>query len=221
MSNTLRMVIVLGSVCIVSALSLSLLYVKTQPRIEQNKIIKERKIKQAIIPLADKFITKSLDKDFYIEECYNENNELVGLIIPSSCQGYAGEIEYLVAINTYVPITITSVKILSHKETPGLGANVTKEKFLSQFVGKTVSQLVLKKESPEGKIDGITGATITSRAITDSLRKLLNDERLIGFINKLELASISTVGVKSKIKPITDQSQRLDLHTSTTTFVQE
>lgn len=214
MNTTLKMVLVLTSVCIISAVSLSFLYVKTQARIEQNKIMKEIKIKQELIPQAEKFVTKTLSKNFYIEECYNKTNELVGLIITSSCQGYAGEIEYLVAVNTYTPIEIISLKILSHKETPGLGANVSKEKFLSQFTGKTVNQLRLRKETPEGKIDSITGATITSRAITNSLRNVLSDEKLAEYVSKL---NVSTV-IKAKMKPAVEHQNLLK---GTTTFIQE
>ncbi|MCS7151922.1 MAG: RnfABCDGE type electron transport complex subunit G [Endomicrobia bacterium] len=190
MNNTLRMVLVLVLVCIVSALSLSFLYVKTQPRIEENKILKEVKIKQELIPEAEKFVIKSLGDNLSVEQCYDKNAKLLGLIVNSYCQGYAGKIEYLVAVTTYTPISIKSVKILSHKETPGLGANVTKQKFLMQFVGKTGDKLWLKKEKTNGEIDSITGATITSRAITNSLREMLKNNKLEEFIEKLENKSV-------------------------------
>lgn len=184
--KTFRLVLVLFVVCCFSAVSLSFLYVKTQPKIESNKIAKELKLKRLVVPTAENFVMKSLN-GIEIEECFDTNKNVVGILVKNSCKGYAGNIEYLVGIKIEIPPKILNIKILSHKETPGLGANVTKEKFLSQFVDKTPQEILLKKDDVNGKIDSITGATITSRAITDSLNKLLSDERLQTYIKDLVL----------------------------------
>ncbi|MEO0085277.1 MAG: FMN-binding protein, partial [candidate division WOR-3 bacterium] len=55
--------------------------------------------------------------------------------------------------------------------TPGLGLKATDESFLSQFVGKTAAETRLTREG--GTIDAITGATITSRAVTDGIREAM------------------------------------------------
>ncbi len=183
MNNILKMVLVLLFVCLFSAMSLSFLYIKTQPKIEQNKILKEVKLKKQILPLAEKFVSKQLSK-MSVEKCYDKKDNLVGFLLKSSCYGYAGEIEYIVSVSSTLPLQIVGIKIVSHKETPGLGANVAKEKFLSQFINKTSSEIVLKKDDPNGKIDAITGATITSAAITRSLKTLLENEELQSFVKE-------------------------------------
>lgn len=179
--STFVMVLSLFVVCALSALGLSYLYVNTKPRIEQNKLLKENSLKKHLLEYADKFVTKNIN-GLTFEEGYDKNGRLVGFILGSKCNGYGGEIEYIVAISTYLPFKILSVKILSHKETPGLGANLTKEKFITQFIDKNAQELFLKRDNSNGAIDSITGATITSRAITNSLRNLLVKEELVNLI---------------------------------------
>lgn len=179
--NTFRMTLVLFIVCCFSALSLSFLYVNTQPKIELNKETKKLKLKKLVVPKAESFVDKTLN-NLQIEECFDTEKNFAGILIKNTCKGYAGNIEYLVGITPEIPPKIINIKILSHKETPGLGANVAKEKFLSQFVGKTPQEILLKKDNITGKIDAITGATITSRAITNSLNSLMNSEELQNYI---------------------------------------
>ncbi|MCX7957395.1 MAG: RnfABCDGE type electron transport complex subunit G [Endomicrobia bacterium] len=183
-NNIFKMVIVLFIICCLSGLSLSYLYVKTAPKIQLNKIEKEIKIKKQIMPKSENFSTKSISNNLVIEECYSKDNKVIGLLLKDISKGYAGDIEYLVGIDISTPPKISGIKIISHKETPGLGANVAKEKFLFQFIGKTANELTLKKENPDGLIDAITGATITSRAITNSLKKLLSDDAINKYVNE-------------------------------------
>jgi len=58
---------------------------------------------------------------------------------------------------------ITGIKVVKHAETPGLGANAESDKFTNQFIGKE-NNLVIKED-----IDSLTGATITSRAVTEAV----------------------------------------------------
>ena len=58
---------------------------------------------------------------------------------------------------------VTGVSIVDHAETSGLGANCVKESFRNQFIGAT-GGLAVNKDG--GTIDALTGATITSRAVT-------------------------------------------------------
>jgi electron transport complex protein RnfG len=76
----------------------------------------------------------------------------------------------LVSLDT--DLRIKDVNILHHGETPGLGDQVEDRKlFLDQFRGKDISQLELVKGEPKpNKIQAITGATISSRAVTNGVR---------------------------------------------------
>lgn len=219
MKETLRMVFVLFFVCIISAGSLSFLYVYTKPRIEQNNFLKEISLKQQILPEAKNFVTKQINGRS-LEECYNEDKQCVGFIISSSCYGYGGEIKYIISITTTVPVRIKNIKIISHKETPGLGANITRTKFLSQFINKTADEIELKKDNPQkGKIDAITGATITSRAITKSIKKILEDEKLVKYITTTFVtSSVSTkVQMPLRVKPVSVPQEKIEISTSSVT----
>ena len=81
--------------------------------------------------------------------------------------GYGGSIELLVGM--HADGALAGVQILSHAETPGLGANMTQPSFKDQFIGKGTPLAVSKTSSSDTEIMAITGATITSRAVVDGV----------------------------------------------------
>ncbi len=104
---------------------------------------------------------------------FDESGNLVGYAIPSSHKGYGGEIEIMVGINTQGEIT--GVNILSINETPGLGMNATKETFRNQFFGEVPENGFTAKDDPsKQKIDALTGATITSEAVSQAVNKAID-----------------------------------------------
>ena len=66
--------------------------------------------------------------------------------------------------------TVNGYSILSHSETPGLGAKATEESFMSQFHDKKVDSFVVVKTtaSADNEIEAITGSTITSEAVANA-----------------------------------------------------
>lgn len=84
-----------------------------------------------------------------------------GYVIEVTPSGYGGEIDMVVGIDGQG--AVTGVEIISHGETSGLGANAVREDFRSQFVGAT-GTLAVTKEG--GAVEALTGATMTSRAVT-------------------------------------------------------
>lgn len=92
-------------------------------------------------------------------------------------KGYGGPIEVIVAMDA-AGDKIAGVRIKSHTETPGLGANAAQIRygdaepwFLAQFKGLRPDEAKLKKDGSKGEIDAITAATITSRAVTNAIRE--------------------------------------------------
>ena len=96
--------------------------------------------------------------------------EDVGYIVEGYGKGYSSYIHLLASVDkNFVVKTIT---ILAHAETPGLGDEIEEDYFLSQFEGKRADNLVVIKGETEDKIEAISGATISSRAVTeDGVRK--------------------------------------------------
>ena len=100
--------------------------------------------------------------------------------------GYSGNIELLIAINT--DGSVSGVRTLLHKETPGLGDKIERRKseWIDTFTGKKVlddndSRWAVIKDG--GMFDQFTGATITPRAVVKTVRKTIeyfenNQERI-------------------------------------------
>lgn len=113
-----------------------------------------------------------------------KNGEFVGAaVIGSSEKGFSGLIKIMVGFKP--DGTIQNIAVLEQKETPGLGTKMKDEKFLKQFRGKNPSTYKLKVVKDGGNVDALTGATITTRAFSESA-KMAYDEFLKNFdsINK-------------------------------------
>jgi electron transport complex protein RnfG len=93
----------------------------------------------------------------------------VAYIASTAGKGYSSYILMLVSLGT--DMKVKDLKILHHGETPGLGDQVEDRKlFLDQFKGKGVAQLVLIKGETKENIQAISGATISSRAVTNGVK---------------------------------------------------
>ncbi len=91
-----------------------------------------------------------------------------GYVIEVTPSGFGGTIDMVVGVKA--DGTVAGVEIISMSETSGLGANASKDSFRSQFVGKS-GDLAVTKDG--GDIDALTGATITSRAVTQGVNTAL------------------------------------------------
>ena len=95
--------------------------------------------------------------------------------------------------------TIIGLEYFSHKETPGLGAEVDNPRWKSQWKGKNIYSStgeikievikgLVDPESPEKKyqVDGLSGATITSRGVSNMLSFWLGELGYAKFLNRLK-----------------------------------
>ena len=113
----------------------------------------------------------------------SENNEVTGYAIPIAGKGLWGTMYGYFAIEPDAE-TVKGITFYKHKETPGLGAEVDKDWFKNNFIGKKLTdkngELVsievvkgyVSKTDPEAlhKVDGISGATITGTGLTTFLK---------------------------------------------------
>jgi len=83
--------------------------------------------------------------------------------------GYSGNIEVMVGIEPNDHLH--GVEILSHAETPGLGARIIEPAFKNQFKGKSLDNADWRVKKDGGQFDQITGATISPRAIVKAVKK--------------------------------------------------
>ncbi len=92
----------------------------------------------------------------------------VAYIASTAGKGYSSFIQMLVSLSP--DLKINDVKILSLGETPGLGDQILEKSFIGQFKGKSLSQLVLIKGETKENIQAISGATISSRGVTNGVK---------------------------------------------------
>lgn len=121
---------------------------------------------QEILPEVDRFEkigSKPLAYAAYIEN--GNNKSLVGYVALGSANGYGGPVKMLVAIDPEG--NIVDVQALIHKETPSFFFKVMRQGFYDQFIGKPVNNSFHLEED----IDAVTGATLTSRGITNAVRQ--------------------------------------------------
>jgi electron transport complex protein RnfG len=97
------------------------------------------------------------------KECLNPQD--IGYIVEGYGKGYSSYIHVLASVDKN--FILQKISILGHGETPGLGDEIEKDYFLNQFVGKSADNLVVIKGETEDKIQAITGATISTRAVAE------------------------------------------------------
>ena len=110
----------------------------------------------------------------------DENGNILGCVVSAtSANGYGGDIVLSVGVDfsattTGVQRTITGVKVTSMSETSGLGSHCTDESFQDQFKGISGEVVYVKDgKTQPNEIDMISGATFTSRAVTEAVNGAL------------------------------------------------
>ncbi|MBM7871059.1 electron transport complex protein RnfG [Clostridium pascui] len=131
---------------------------------------------KAILPEATEFVDKTGVEFTGTVSAVTEGKsgaDVKGYTITVSPKGYAGAVKTMVGITT--DGKVSGIKILEHAETPGLGALAPEPKFSGQFSGKPAKELTVVKAAPsaDNQIEAITGATITSRAVTDGVNEAI------------------------------------------------
>ncbi len=86
-----------------------------------------------------------------------------------SDNAFGGRLELIVGF--LLNGTITDYKIISHKETPGLGSKVAEDNFARQLRGFNLEKQKLRVRQDNGDIDAVTSATISSRAVLDAINR--------------------------------------------------
>ena len=147
-----------------------------------DQVIKTReKTMKTIMPEALDFREVTIEKSGNIDGVFeaNNRNDTLGYIVALSPSGYSGKINMMVGIMINRN-EIAGLRILKHSETPGLGALAVKEKFYRKYDNRKIAPLRVVRNSPgENDIEAITGATITTRAITGAVNEAIEWYRAI------------------------------------------
>lgn len=179
-STFINMLLALFLVTLISSTSLGLVYNVTKEPIEEAKLKKKLLAIQEVVPEFNnipseeaKSITEG--KDNLTLYPAKKDGKLVGTAIETyTNNGFGGKIKIMVGV---LPDgTIINTTIMEHKETPGLGDKMEKEKsdFSLQVNGKNPETFKMKVKKDGGDIDAITAATISSRAFCDAIQRAYN-----------------------------------------------
>jgi len=159
---------ILTAICVVISALLAGANLLTKERIAQIALENEYAACETVFPSAGREleftsfaeIASGSDVSGYLA---TDDGKAVGCVIITSAKGYGGDVQVMVGFD--LNKTITGISILSHSETPGLGANAANPAFLGQFVGLAdAGSLAVAKDG--GTVDAVTAATISSRAVT-------------------------------------------------------
>jgi electron transport complex protein RnfG len=167
--------LVLFTICAVAGLCLGITYENTKGIIADKKEAVTKAAYQKVLPSSDdaEFIALDIDEAYSddIAEAYEVDG--VGYAIKVLGKGYAGDtIE--IAVGITFDGTISGMTIISHSETPGLGAKATEAEFQGQFSGRPaepVLKVIKSGDADIDEIDAISGATKTSNGVTAAVNR--------------------------------------------------
>ena len=159
------MVLVLSGICLVCSALLGTVYAVTKAPIEAAEVQKVNAAIAAVTPSFDNVPSEAV-RDVEGGQIYTATNagEPVGYAIKVSVGGFGGPLQLMVG---FTPDgTVYNTSVISHAETPGLGAKLTDENIAprQQVKGKNPATNDLSVKKDGGEIDAITASTITSRA---------------------------------------------------------
>ena len=148
-------------------------YLKVMKEATSFKAYKENDIKKLSKKLKGDYGKNGLEIENALK-AYHQKQTIGSIIQVIDHDGFGGDIEIIIGIN--LQKEITGVEILSIDETVGLGMNAKNEEFRNQYVGKKVDhfQVVKNGKQNEDEVDSLSGATITSKAMTNGINGALD-----------------------------------------------
>lgn len=160
----------LAAACLVSGIVIGAVYYVTAPVAAQKAEIMQQESMKALVKDADSFTEVSGHAGWFAAK---KAGKIKAYIVPSETKGYGGRIKLLVAVTAEAKVI--DYTILEHNETPGLGDKAQKIDFRQQFAGKGSENLqVVKDKSNTEAIQAMTGATISSRAVTKGVKQAVD-----------------------------------------------
>ncbi|MDO9518483.1 MAG: Rnf electron transport complex subunit RnfG [Methanosarcinaceae archaeon] len=166
-------------ISIVASALLGITYVPTQKQVKINYELARQDALKEIMPLAVNFeaveggiINDEGDREIYYYRAFDASGNPVGYAFFRKQVGAQGMIEVAGGVDAKFE-TLTGMTVMSHSETPGLGAMIVTPDFKNKFVNIAIADLSLS--SAGGKIDSITSATISSQAVVDALNAKIEE----------------------------------------------
>ncbi|MBR1375210.1 MAG: RnfABCDGE type electron transport complex subunit G [Cardiobacteriaceae bacterium] len=131
---------------------------------------------QEIYPQLQADISEKYKIDERGRKIFTNSEKEILFVEAMTNKGYSGEIKVLIGINK-INCNLVGVRILEHKETPGLGDKIETRisNWILNFNGKSIKNTNFKVKKDGGDFDAFTGATITPRAVVELVGEVLLD----------------------------------------------
>ena len=144
----------------------------TKEPIARQKAEAKQRAMEEVLPRAEAFEEQEANEEIAEIQVGLEGGAPIGYALRVDSSGYDGTIEIMVGVTNEG--VVEGIKILSHSETPGLGANAADPSFTDRFKEKDkLLSVTTSGNAGDDEISAITGATITSVAITDGVNKAI------------------------------------------------
>ena len=190
MNKIIKNTLILTAITVVSGLLLGVVYNVTKEPIAQAQENTKQAAYRAVLADASSFETLDFDAESTLSlltengytsdtitevaEGKDNSGETIGYVISvQSSEAYDGTLDLSVGIAT--DGTVKGVEMLSISETAGLGMKADEAEFKDQYKDKNVENFTVTKTGEDGDnmIDAISGATITSNAVTNAVNSAL------------------------------------------------
>lgn len=177
MGKITKLGVILFAITMITGVILGGVHTMTLKPIAETQLKEKNEALAATLPEATTFkmLKIATNPNGHIKEINvgSDGSKLIGYNITVTPKGYGGSIEMIVGVKA--DGTLSDIQILNHGETPGLGAKAPEPEFAGQFKNKKVTELeVVKTEaSADNQIQAISGATITSKAVTSGVNEAL------------------------------------------------
>lgn len=171
MKNSVKMILVLAIVGLISGASLAFVYRYASPAIALNQKAALEAAIFEIFPNGADYEIIDQENDIYV--VFGKSGNSIGYAFTAKGNGYQGEIKLMIGLKKDLE-TATGIEVLDSQETPGLGGNISGVDFKKQFIDlKVTPEIVCVKEEPMGlnEIQAITAATISSKAVVNIINK--------------------------------------------------
>ncbi len=171
MKKILQLILSLTLISAVCAAVLAIVNNATKERIANLATLKANNAARAVLPASVKAIEPVKDPadaslTAFIGYADDAKTQIAGYAVPGlTAKGYGGNIRLMVGLNP--DRTVISYQVLAAAETPGLGSNLATPAFISRFKDQPAASVKVTKDG--GKIEALTSATITSRAVCDAV----------------------------------------------------
>jgi Na+-translocating ferredoxin:NAD+ oxidoreductase subunit G len=178
MKETFKIISVLTVVCAVCAFLLTFVYSSAQTKITDNAKDKTRRALKSLAPEAENFEEDTID-GIVIYKLIDKNKKLIGYGFIAAGQGYQGTIEMMAVVDANFD-KLQGIEIIKSLETPGLGSKINDSSFRGQFndlSAATPIECVKEEIMKKNQIKAVTGATVSSRAVTNILNARLKEIR--------------------------------------------